>query len=235
MNNTQMLEKVFQMLTRRDNAALLKRVADDARSLSSLPLARRVIEQNEDSHSIFERRESMLKDWPEHRELYRKPHRVQNRIAQDKGKGKMIGNGSLDVETSGSTEMASVQDSDRFSFVTARSKIIPSIKSMLGSRSASKRTSSSSDSTLYGASTIRRVPLFHVKQVQPQMNFETQPAVTPVQTPNGHDVPDGGASAESLDELQDEQKARWEYLMELSPHQVILDRTIDEYEETEKG
>jgi hypothetical protein len=227
-NNSQKLEQIFRILTQRDNAVLLRRVADDARSLSSSPLVRMVIEHNEDAQSVFEGQASVLEDRPGNRDLYQRSNRVRDQARRDKGKGKMIEGQLPDTETSGSSAATNERDSDRFSFVTARSKIIPSIRSILGTSNESVQSNGSANSTLYGASTLRRAP-------HSPAQIRMQPTVNPVQTPHGYEVSDGATTGGSMDELQDEQKARWEYLMNLSPHQVILDQTIDEYEETERG
>lgn len=233
-NNTQTLDKIFRILTQPENAAVLKRVADDAQSLSSLPLARNVIERDEDAQAVFEGRDTIPGDRPNYNDMYRRSNRARNPTEPDKGKGSLINDPSLETETLGSTDVASALDFNRSSFVTARSKIIPSIRSILGSRNASVRSNGSLNSTLYSASTIQRVPQTQ-RQRQAQAQFEMQSPVNPVLTRNFHEVSDEGATRESMDELQDEQTARWEYLMKLSPHQIILDKTIDEYEETEKG
>ncbi|KFY96759.1 hypothetical protein V500_02309 [Pseudogymnoascus sp. VKM F-4518 (FW-2643)] len=227
------LEKIFRILTWPENAALLKRVADDARSFSSLPLARNVIERDEDAQAVFEGRESIPGDRSNYNDVYRRSNRARNPTKPDKGKGSLIEDPSLETEILDSTDVASALDFDRSSFVTARSKIIPSIRSILGSRNASVRSNGSLNSTLYGASTIQRAPQTQ-RQPQAQAQFEMQTPVNYVHTRNFHEVSDEGATRKSMDELQDEQKARWEYLMELSPHQIFLDQTIDEYEETEK-
>jgi len=195
-NNTPTLEKIFRILTRPENAALLKQVADDARSLSTLPLARNVIERDEDAQTIFEGRESILGDRPNNSDVYQRSSWVKSSSNPDKGKETLIEDSSSEAKTLGSREVASGLDSDRFSFVTARSKIIPSIRSIFGSRNASLRSNGSSATTLYGASMIQRVP-------QTQFQLEMKTPVDPVQTS------DGEATKESIDELQDEQKARW--------------------------
>ena len=233
-NTAQMLEKIFRTLTRPENAALLRRVADDAQSLSSLPLRRNIIERDEDAQTLLEGLESILGDRPSNSNVHRRSDRARNPAKSDKGKGTLIEDPPLESETLGSSEAASTLHSDRSSFVTARSRFIPSIKSIFGSRGTSVPRDGSSDSTLYGASSIRRAPQTQ-RQPQTQAQLEMRTLANHDDTPNAHEVSSGEATRESMDELQDEQRARWEYLMELSPHQVTLDQTIDEYEETEKG
>ena len=220
-----MLKKIYQILTQ-DQTATLKNISADARSLSITPAARRAIEANEDAQSIFGGEDFFSNSPLEGSEVYRRSAAGKT-SPKDKGKRRAGQAPEFENHNTDSNSVASSQDTDRFSFVTAR--IVPSIRTFLRPRNISQSTPPQK----------QEVELRPIPSPDLIMPVQTPPQETPEndiqESHENSDTDQISENRSTTEQLLRAQKERWDYLTRISHQRIELDQTIDQYEDTEMG